>query len=111
MSTLVYIALLGFFSYQCTTLFNNFRGSSELMKCLLGVTGLIGTVLYLVTVVWSFWHYTWWMPIVAFIASIIFGSLISATLFQGSALKVILGTLLSPVCVVVFSVLSIIGLC
>lgn len=111
MSTLVYIALLGFFSYHCSSLFRNFRGSSELMKCILGTIGTLGDIIYLVTLIWSFWHYTWWMPIVTSILSIIVGSWISVILFQGNAFKIILGMYLSLIGVVVFSILSITGLC
>ncbi len=106
MATLIFIGLLGVFAYHCSASHKEFRGSSAMMKTVLGLCGSIGYIAHYATLIWSFWHYDWWQPIVTGIASILVGG-ISAILFQRN----IVGMLLSPICVIVFAILSVIGLC
>lgn len=105
MSTLIFIGLLGVFAYHCGAIYKGFRGSSKAVKELIGLAGNIGYLVYYGVLIWSFWYYEWWQPIVTFVVAIIVGGL-SAILFQ----KNIIGMMISPVLVVVFSILSIIGL-
>lgn len=105
MSTLVFIGLLGVFSYHCTAIHKEFRGASKTIKELTGLAGRIGYLAYYSVLIWSFWHYAWWQPVVTFITAILIGGL-SAIFFQ----KNIMGMMISPVLVVVFAILSIIGL-
>lgn len=105
MGTLVFIGLLGMFSYHCAAIHKEFRGASEFFKELTGLAGNIGYFAYYGVLIWSFWHYAWWQPIVTYIAAIIVGG-ISAIFFQ----KNIIGMMASPILVVVFAILSVIGL-
>lgn len=105
MVTLVFIGLLGVFSYHCSAIYKEFRGASKTVKELTGLAGNIGYLAYYGALIWSFWHYAWWQPIVTFVAAIIIGGL-SAIFFQ----KNIIGMMASPVLVIVFAILSIIGL-
>ncbi len=105
MVTLVFIGLLGVFSYHCTAIYKEFRGASKTVKELTGWAGNIGYLVYYGVLIWSFWHYAWWQPIVIFIAAIVIGG-ISAIFFQ----KNVIGMMISPILVIVFAILSIIGL-
>lgn len=105
MSTLFFIGLLGVFSYHCATIHKEFRGASKVSKTLIGLVGNIGSLLYYSVLIWSFWRYDWWKPVITFITAIIVGS-ISAIFFQRNAF----GIMISPYLVVIFAILSIIGL-
>lgn len=104
MSTLFFIGLLGVFSYHCQAIHKDFSGASKAVKELIGLAGTIGHLVYFGVLVWSFWHYEWWQPIITFIAAIIIGG-ISAIFFQRN----IFGMMISPYLVVIFAILSIIG--
>lgn len=105
METLIFICLVGVFSYNCITIGNEFRGSSMMAKSFISIIGSLGYVVYLTTIIWSFWLFQWWQPIVTFICSILVGAT-TAFIFQ----KNLLGILISPIALIVFSVLSIIRL-
>ncbi|MEG2599509.1 MAG: hypothetical protein RSA66_08550 [Muribaculaceae bacterium] len=105
MVTIIFIGLLGVFSYHCLAIHKEFGGSSVVAKAIIGLAGMIGDVIYYITLVWSFWCFPWWQPIVVFVSATLIGS-VSAFFFQRN----IIGTLLSPILVIVFSVLSVIGL-
>lgn len=105
MDTLIFIGLLGVFSYHCLAIGKEFRGSSETARSIASFLGAIGYTAYLVVFVWSFWHFPWWQPIVTFIAAIIVGG-VTAIIFQ----RTVMGIIISLICVVVFAILSIIGL-
>lgn len=105
MDTLIFIGLLGVFSYHCLAIGKEFRGSSEMARSILLLLGTIGYITFLVTLVWSFWHFAWWQPLVTYAAATIVGG-ITAIFFQ----RTVMGIIISLICVVVFSILSIIGL-
>ena len=105
MNTLIFIGLLGVFAYHCTSNDKEFRGSSDTARLIQGFAGSIGYFVYYATLIWSFWHFAWWQPIVTFVAVIIAGS-ISAIVFQ----RTFFGMIISPIMVVLFATLSIIGL-
>lgn len=105
MGTLVFIGLLGVFAYHCTAIHKEFRGASKTVKELTGIAGGIGYLVYYGVLIWSFWHFAWWQPIVTFVAAIIAGG-VSAVFFQRN----IIGMMISPIMVVVFAALSVIGL-
>lgn len=101
----MFIGLLGVFAYHCTAIYKEFRGASYTVKELYGLAGGIGYFVYNGVLIWSFWHYEWWQPVVTFVAALIVGA-ISAILFQTN----IIGMMVSPVLLIVFAVLSVIGL-
>lgn len=102
MGTLIYIAVLGILSYNCMANYNNFKGASLTIKNVFGLAGSVGYTVYYIALIWSFWHFAWWQPIVAFIASIIIGG-ISAVFFQRNYI----GMMSCPVLIVIFAILSI----
>lgn len=106
MKALVFICLLWVFHYNCSEIARNWKGSSSTLETVVSLEGLIGKLLFLITFIWSFWHYEWWQPIVAFIVTM-FAAGIIANLFQ----KTLIGMMVSMVAVPVFSTLAIISLC
>lgn len=105
MWTLICIGIVGIMSYNCMENSRNFNGSSEAIKLYTTFFALLGTPLYYGLIIWSFWHYDWWMPIVTYIIAIILGG-ITAPLFQHT----IFGILFSPIIMVTFAIISIINL-
>ena len=105
MSTLIYIGLLGVFAYNCSANGSNFKGSSASAKNMQIVAGALGYLVFFVALVWSFWPFTWWQPIVTLLASVFLGGF-SAPIFQGNAI----GIMVSPYLTALFAGLSIWGL-
>ena len=105
MSTLIYIGLVGIMAYNCKALSINFKGSSEFLKHYFGLSGLIGYPVQYALLIWSFFHFTWWMPIVTYVASVILAGF-SAIIFQSNSI----GAIVSPILLVVFTAFSVIGL-
>ncbi len=105
MITLVYIGLIGVFAYHCLAIDSNFRGSSYKIKLLMGLSGSIGYLLHYAFLIWSFWQFTWYQPIITGFVAMIVGS-ITAIFFQTN----LVGMMLSPLLLVAFTVLSLIGL-
>lgn len=105
MTTLVYIGLIGVFAYHCSAIAHDFRGSSYTIKSLMSISGGIGYMLHYALLIWSFWQFSWWQPIVTAVASIIVGG-ITAILFQRN----FVGMILSPLLMVISAVLGLIGL-
>lgn len=105
MGTPIYICLLGVFSFHTQINHQEFRGRSTKAKEIMGILGGVGYVWFLISLIWSFWHFAWWQPIVTLIASIAISG-ISAPMFQRNLLRI----LISPITLVVFSSLSIAGL-
>ncbi len=106
METLFFIGLLGVFAYNSSAIGKDFKGSSKSVRTLMRFSGGIGYMIYFIVLIWSFWHYEWWQPIVTAVISTLIGGL-SAIFFQ----KNLVGVLLSPVLTLIFALLSIIGLC
>lgn len=106
MNTLILIGLVGVFAYHSASNGNEFKGSSTWMKLILTLGGTIGYIAFLVLTIISFWHYTWWQPIVTLLASTIVVAPITSAIFQ----KNILGMIVSPLAVVILTVLAIAGL-
>lgn len=107
MSTLIFICLLGVFAYHCTAVAQWLNGSSNLFKVIIGLCGNVGYIIYFGTLIWSLWPFEWWQSLIVFVAQFIIGGG-SAFVFQNKENIVCL--LINPIAVVVFSVLSIIGL-
>ena len=105
MTTLIFISCVYIFAYNCCEIDRNFRGSSKGLRLWIGLTGQICHLASYALFIWSFWHFDWWQPIVAFIASIFIGG-ISGIFFQRN----IIGMILSPILATTFVILSIIGL-
>lgn len=105
MSTLISIGLLGVFAYHCLAIYKDFRGASAIVRGLMQLIGIIGTLTFYVLLVISFWRFAWWQSILTLIASIIIGGP-TAIIFQ----KTLIGMILSPVLVLTFLALSIISL-
>lgn len=103
MNTLIYIALLGVFTCHSVANGNESKGSSAGLKFMLLLFGALGYLLYAITLIWSFWHFVWWQPVVTALVTSIIIAPITAPIFQ----KNLIGNIISPVCVVVFSFLSI----
>lgn len=103
--TLIFIGLLGIFAYHCSEIGKHFKGSSSSMKAIMVNSGFIGSILYYAFLVWSFWQFPWWQPIVTFISVILVGAL-SAIFFQRS----MIGMIISPILLLCFAILSFIGL-
>jgi hypothetical protein len=102
MEALVFIGLLGLFSYHSFSNYDNFGGSSMLMKQILGLAGNFGYIIWFIVWVWSFWHFAWWQPIVTIVLSMMLSGL-SAPLFQKTAI----GIFVTPILVVVSMILSV----
>jgi len=105
METLIFISCVYIFAYNSCEIARNFQGSSAGIKLWTGLTGNICHIASYALFIWSFWHYDWWQPIIAYIASIFIGGL-SGIFFQRN----IIGMMLSPVLAIVFTVLSVINL-
>lgn len=105
MTTLIFISCVYIFAYNCCEIDRNFSGSSAGTRLWIGLTGQICHTVSYALFIWSFWHYDWWQPILAFIASLLLGGA-SGLFFQRN----IIGMMLSPILAVVFTVLSIISL-
>lgn len=105
MKVLIFISLLGMFAYHCSAIVNEFKGKSTFVFSIFNILGAIGYLVFFATLIWSFWPFLWWQPIVALIVSMLGGAM-TAIIFQTN----IIGMLLSVTGVVVFSILSIWGL-
>lgn len=106
MNALIYIGLLCILSYNCSVNYKNFRGSSMRAKANMGLIAGIGNVIFHIAIIWSFWHFTWWQPIVTYIGAM-FVAGFTAILFQRN----LVGILITPILTIVFAVLSIVALC
>lgn len=105
MRTLVFIGLLGVFSYHCLAIATEFKGASVHFRDLMYLFGGIGSIVFYIMTVICFWPYRWWEPIVMFAASTVIGGL-TAVKFQ----KTLVGMFLSPVLMLIFLFLSCFGL-
>ena len=89
MNTLLFIGLLGLFSYNCATIGNEWKGRSTNLKTAYVIGGALGYLLWFASLIWSFWHFDWWQPILLFIATIFISGL-SAIIFQKNLIGMIL---------------------
>lgn len=105
MWNLIFITLAHMLAYNCSEIYKNFRGASMTVRNLTGTTGMICYFVSIGLYIWSFWHYDWWLPIVAYIASVVLGG-ISALFFQ----KTLIGVMSAPFLAIFFTIKSIIGL-
>lgn len=105
MTSLIFIGLIGVFAYHCMAITENFKGSSSLFRTALQTIGGIGYLLHYAFLIWAFWQFDWWMPIVTAVASIIVGG-ITSILFQTN----LFGAILSPLLVIVFAILGAVNL-
>ena len=105
MNTLVFIGLLGIFSYFNLLANKNFKGSSSLMKNLLFITGNLGYWSFWVFIIWSFFIFTLWQPLIVFLSASLVGGVL-AGLFD----RTIIGMLVSLLACPVFWILSLLML-
>ena len=105
MSALIFIGLTYMFSYNCSENYKVFRGASANAKGFIGLMSHIGIVVFYATLIWSFWHFAWWQPIVTYIGAMLVSGF-TAFLFQGNAF----GIIASPFLVIVYSFLSVFSL-
>ncbi len=102
MSTLVYIGLLGVFSYYCQSFARSFKGSSLMVKTLLTICGGLGYLSFFAFIVWSFFKFTWWEPLLTLIVASVLGG-ITIFLVDNMAGKIL--SLLAVPILIVFCVL------
>lgn len=105
MLTLISIILIYVFAYHCNENSKTFMGASQSALGMLALGSIIGIWIYRISIIWSFWRYDWWIPIVVYLIAPTIGGL-TAPLFQRN----ILGNVISPYMVILFSILTIIGL-
>lgn len=96
MSTLVIIGLLGIFSYFNIKAAKNFRGSSLIIRNILLVSGTIGYWSFYAFIIWAFFLFPWWQPIVVLIITSILGGILDALLFRTFS-GVLLSMILCPI--------------
>ena len=89
MNALIVICLLGIFAYHSGAIGNQFKGSSALLKNAAVFAGGFGYLVFFVSIVWSFWPFSWWQPIVTLVLSVLLGGLTSS-IFQRSFAGVII---------------------
>lgn len=106
MKTLVFIGLLGIFSYHCSAISREFKGSSIKVKTCIGLLGAVNYIMFIIMTIICFWPFKWWQPIVMFFASTVLGGL-TAFIFQ----KTLVGMVLSSILVEVFFFISCFSLC
>jgi len=106
--TLVWIVLLGIFAYNCTYAGKNFQGRSTTIGFLLSIFGAIGYLAFFAFIIWSFFQFVWWKPILAFVVSIVLGG--SFGLFSNNLTVKAISTIISIIAVPIFIILSLIGL-
>lgn len=102
MGTLIYVTLLGAFSYHCHYLGSKFKGSSRVMKEALASSAGFGFLAFFVFIIIGFFHFTWWQPLLALIAPAFLSIIVSRVLDN------ILGMFLSIIAVIVLIVICII---
>lgn len=105
MTALIFIGLVGVFTYHCQSNYQNFRGSSASVEGTLGCLGYLGYPVYIILLIWSFWHFTWWQPILTAVLTFLLGGL-TAPLFQ----ETLWGKMASLVLLVISIVLSVVFL-
>ena len=71
METLIYIGLLGIFSYLSVHYAQTFKGRSEGVRFILYTFGYVGHLGTLAFIIWSFFQFTWWQPIVTAVVSML----------------------------------------
>lgn len=104
MNALYFVVLLGTFTYHCSENARNFRGSSKNVFKTLLFSSWIGSILYHLLLAIGFIFYPWWQPIMTWAVTTFIIRPISAIAFQ----RTLLGIILSPIIVVVSSIISII---
>lgn len=105
METLIYIGLLGIFSYLSVHYAQTFKGRSEGVRFILYTFGYVGHLGTLAFIIWSFFQFTWWQPIVTAVVSMLLGGVVAGILYNSLVMK-----LASMIAVPVFLVLSLMAL-
>lgn len=104
MGTLIYVALLGFFAYNCHYLGSKFKGSSLAMRNALAISGGIGFLAFFVFIIIGFFHFTWWQPLLALIAPAFISIIASRVLdnILGMFLSIVAVYILIAICIIQF---------
>ncbi len=75
-TVIILVALLGVASFICSKSGAEFRGSSEVAKFVMNIVGAIGYLAYFVFLIWGFFVFPWWVPVLAFIINVAIVSMI-----------------------------------
>ena len=102
MGTLISIGLIGVFAYHCAINASECKGASENLKAVMTIAGSLGFIAYVVAIIWSFWYYPWWQPVVLFLVTTIVVAPITAPLFQ----KHVYGYVISVMAVLAFTIIG-----
>lgn len=105
MSTMIFIMLLGIFSYFNIKAARNFRGNSIKAKNALLISGTVGYWSFYAFIIWSFFLFEWWLPVVVFVLDSIVGAIFDL-LFSGKLYGMILSLIACPI----FWILSLVSL-
>lgn len=62
---IVLLVILGMFTHVAAQSARNFRGSSINAYHLLLFTGNFGSLLYFVFIIWGFFLFPWWLPVIS----------------------------------------------
>lgn len=101
----MFIGLLGIFSYYNIQAANNFRGSSSTAKNLLLYSGSLCNTSFFVFLIWAFFVFTWWQPIIVLVLTPF-----TAVVFEKCFNRNIIVMLLSLVACPIFWILSLLSL-
>jgi len=66
------LILLGVFTQGTANAARNFRGSSQWAYYLLQISGNFGSLLYFVLIIWGFFVFPWWVPVIALLVPLAF---------------------------------------
>lgn len=105
MNTLIFIGLLGCFSYLSTSYAQTFKGSAAKAKFILNILGRTGNLCFWIFIIWSFFQFVWWQPILTIVCSMLLGGVIGGLFYRNMAMMFI-----SPIGIPVFFALSLISL-
>lgn len=105
MNTLVFVGLLGIFSYFNLKAAKNFRGSSLMVKSILLFSGAIGYWSFYAYLIWAFFLFAWWYPIVVLVITSILGGILDVLLARSP-----IGMLLSMIACPIFWMLGLLSL-
>ena len=101
---MVYVALLGAFAFVVQRGYNNFRGTSETAKTMLAIVGGLGYLAFFIFLIWGFFRFAWWQPILAFVGAVVAGVVLDMILNNsfGEIIALLAVPILTGVCVYLF---------
>jgi len=111
--TLILMALLGFFAFECGNAYKNFRGSSTSFYTLLSIATTVGYTAFYVLTIWAMFKMVWWHPIVMLVLETILTGFIAGILaifLNGSLVAKMIWQFVSVIGVFALTVISAIRL-